>query len=58
MYNKKTDKDPLVVAVTAGLGAGVVTSFAVAQGQNPLVALAITVFAALIGLLCDRMGWV
>lgn len=58
MYNKKTDKDPLVVAVTAGLGAGVVTSFAVAQGQNPLVALAITVFAALVGLLCDRMGWV
>ena len=58
MYNKKTDKDPLVVAVTAGLGAGVVTSFAVAQGQNPLVALTITVFAALIGLLCDRMGWV
>ncbi|MDY6940035.1 MAG: hypothetical protein SWY16_20570 [Cyanobacteriota bacterium] len=58
MYNKKTDKDPLVVAVTAGLGAGVVTSFAVAQGQNPLVALAITVFAASIGLLCDRMGWI
>lgn len=58
MYNKKTDKDPLVVAVTAGLGAGVITSFAVAQGQNPLVALAITVFAAMVGLLFDRLGWV
>ncbi|MGB5134407.1 MAG: hypothetical protein WBN89_04455 [Prochlorococcaceae cyanobacterium] len=30
----------------ACLGAGVVTSVAVAQGQNPLTALGITVFSA------------
>ncbi|MCC3513100.1 MAG: hypothetical protein JGK29_30005 [Microcoleus sp. PH2017_17_BER_D_A] len=42
--------------VTAALGAGVVTSFAVSRGQNPLVALAITVFAAGVALICDRFG--
>lgn len=31
----------------ACLGAGVVTTFAVAQGQNPLTALGITLFSAL-----------
>jgi len=30
----------------AALAAGVVTSYAVSQGQNPLVALGITVFSA------------
>ncbi|SAY38437.1 hypothetical protein [Candidatus Synechococcus spongiarum] len=30
----------------AALAAGVVTSYAVAQGQNPLMALGITVFSA------------
>ncbi len=31
----------------ACLGAGVITSFAVAQGQNPLTALGITLFSAI-----------
>jgi hypothetical protein len=31
----------------ACLGAGVVTSLAVAQGQNPLTAFAITLFSAI-----------
>jgi hypothetical protein len=30
----------------ACLGAGVITSFAVAQGQNPVTALSITLFSA------------
>ena len=30
----------------ACLGAGVITSFAVAQGQNPITALSITLFSA------------
>ena len=30
----------------AALAAGVVTSYAVSQGQNPLVALGITIFSA------------
>ena len=54
MYNKNTEKDLLSAALTAGLGAGVVTSFAVSQGQNPLVALAITLVAALFGLICHQ----
>jgi hypothetical protein len=56
MYNKNSDKDLLTAVVTAALGAGIVTSFAVSQGQNPLVALAITVFSALVALSCSQMG--
>lgn len=56
MYNKNSNKDWVGAAVTAGLGAGVVTSFAVSQGQHPLVALQITIFAILVALLCDRLG--
>jgi len=56
MYDKRPDRDLATAAVTAALGAGVVTSFAVSRGQNPLVALGITVFAAGVALICDRFG--
>ena len=56
MYNKNSDKDWLGAAVTAGLGAGIVTSFAVSQGQHPLIALAITGFSVLVALLCSELG--
>lgn len=56
MYDKKSSNDPIVAAVTAALGAGVATSFAVAQGQSPWLALGITVFAAALALLLDRLG--
>lgn len=56
MYDKRPERDLATAAVTAALGAGVVTSFAVSRGQNPLVALAITVFAAGVALICDRFG--
>ena len=56
MYNKNSDKDWLGAAVTAALGAGIVTSFAVSQGQHPLVALAITGFSVLVALLCRELG--
>ena len=58
MYNNRSNRDPLVVAVTAGLGAGIVTSFAVSQGQHPITALGITIFAAVVALICDRAGLV
>ncbi|WP_287522706.1 MULTISPECIES: hypothetical protein [unclassified Okeania] len=58
MYKNRSNRDPLVAAVTAALGAGVVTSFAVTQGQNPLTALGITIFAALVALIFDRAGLV
>jgi len=53
MYKKK-NKDLVGAALTAGLGAGVVTSFAVSQGQHPLVALAITSLAALFAVICHQ----
>ncbi|MGL5081298.1 MAG: hypothetical protein ACRC8A_07400 [Microcoleaceae cyanobacterium] len=58
MYKRRSQRDPLVVVVIGALGAGIATSFAVGQGQDPLVALGITVFAALLVLLCDRLGLV
>ncbi|MBD1807079.1 MAG: hypothetical protein KME25_15310 [Symplocastrum torsivum CPER-KK1] len=56
MYNNNSDKDWLTAAVTAALGAGIVTSFAVSQGQNPFVALAITGFSALVAVLFSQTG--
>lgn len=56
MYNKDSNQDLLGAVITAALGAGVVTSFAVSQGQSPLVALAITIFSALVAVLCVRAG--
>ena len=51
MYNNNTDKDLISAGLTAGLGAGVVTSFAVGQGQHPMMAVAITAIAATVGIL-------
>jgi hypothetical protein len=45
MYQKR-EKDLLGSLVVAGLGAGIVTSFAVSQGQSPWLAMGITLFAA------------
>jgi hypothetical protein len=56
MYNNNFDKDWLGAAVTAALGAGIVTSFAVSQGQNPFIALAITGFSALVAVLFSQTG--
>ena len=58
MYKNRSNRDPLVAAVTAALGAGIVTSFAVSQGQHPLTALGITLFAALVAMIFDRAGLV
>jgi hypothetical protein len=54
MYNKNTDKDFVSAAITCALGAGIVTSFAVNHGQHPLIALGITAFAALCGVICHQ----
>lgn len=51
MYNNNSDKDLVGAALTAGLGAGIVTSFAVGQGQHPMIALGITAFAAVCGVI-------
>jgi hypothetical protein len=39
----------------ACLGAGVITTFAVAQGQNPLTALGITLFSAVAAVLVGQV---
>lgn len=52
MYNHNTNKDLIGAGLTAGLGAGVVTSFAAGLGQHPVIALAITAIAATVGVLC------
>lgn len=52
MYNKDTNKDLIGAALTAGLGAGIVTSFAVSQGQHPLMAFAITAIAVIFSVIC------
>ena len=40
-------KDLIGAGLTAAVGAGIITSYAVSQGQNPLVATAITIFSAI-----------
>lgn len=54
MYDKKPKKDWLTAAVTAALGAGVVTTFAISQGQHPLLAIGITGFATVAALLVEQ----
>ena len=44
-------KDLISAGLTAAIGAGVITSYAVSQGQNPLVATAITIFSALLAVI-------
>ena len=43
----------LTALVVAGLGASVMTSFAVGQGQNPIVALGVTAVAAVSAIAID-----
>jgi hypothetical protein len=54
MY-KNTNKDWLNSVVTAGIGAGIVTSFAISQGQHPLLAFGITGFAIILALIVDQL---
>lgn len=53
MYDN-SKKDWLSAAITAALGAGAVTTFAVSQGQHPLIALGITGFAVVAALVVDH----
>ncbi|MEM0979443.1 MAG: hypothetical protein AAGH78_04125 [Cyanobacteria bacterium P01_H01_bin.58] len=45
MY-KNQQKDLLGSFVIAAMGAGIITTFAVSQGQSPWLAMGITLFAA------------
>lgn len=52
MHN--VQKDWISSIAIAALGAGVITSFAVSQGQNPFVGLGITAFAAVSAVIIDH----
>lgn len=54
MYGPE-QRDWPTALITAGLGAGVATSLAVARGQHPAVALGITLFAAVVAVLIDEL---
>lgn len=55
MYNKDSKTDWLNDVIVAAAGAGVVTSLAVVQGQSLGTAAAITAFAAIAAVLCNRL---
>jgi len=54
MYNDP-QKDWIGSLVIAGLGASVITSFSVGQGQNPLIGLGITAIAAVAAVTIDTL---
>ncbi len=54
MYND-SKRDWVGSLVVAALGAGVITSFAVSQGQNPLEGLGITAIAAVAAVIIDYL---
>lgn len=54
MY-KPHQKDWLSALVTAGLGAGIITTFAVSQGQSPWMGMGITLFAAIAAVLLEQI---
>jgi hypothetical protein len=56
MFNSNPRKDLLGAALVAALGAGIVTSFAVGQGQHPLIGLGITAIATLFSVICHYQG--
>ncbi|MEM6451933.1 MAG: hypothetical protein AAF703_16655 [Cyanobacteria bacterium P01_D01_bin.105] len=50
-----SQKDWIGSLVVAGLGAGVITSFAVAQGQDPFVGLGITALASVMAVVMESL---
>ena len=54
MYRNKSGQSLLDVTLSASIGAGVVTSFAVAQGQHPAIAISITFMATLFAIVCYK----
>jgi small neutral amino acid transporter SnatA (MarC family) len=54
MYRNKSDRSILDVALPTALGAGVVTSFAIAQGQHPAIAVGITAIVTVFAVVCER----
>jgi hypothetical protein len=54
MYNKDTQKDWLGSAISGAIGGGVLTSWAVVQGQSLGIAILITGISAGVAVLCHK----
>lgn len=57
MFDPQFNPDLWHSVAIAAVGAGVVTTFAIGQGQHPLVALVVTGMATAVAVVCDRSGW-
>lgn len=53
-----SSQELLSTIMIAAVGSGIVTSFAISQGQSPLTALLITGIATSFAVLCRRTGLV
>jgi small neutral amino acid transporter SnatA (MarC family) len=58
MYKNKSQRSLFDVAMPAMLGAGVVTTLAISQGQHPAMALAITGISTVFAVICHRFDLV
>jgi small neutral amino acid transporter SnatA (MarC family) len=58
MYKNRSGYSLLEIAIPAALGAGVVTSFAIAQGQHPAIAIAITAISTAFAVICYKFDLV
>jgi hypothetical protein len=56
MYKKDSNSSFLNAALVSTVGAGIVTSFAISQGQDPVLAGLITAIAVGFTLICHRAG--
>ncbi len=54
-YSMERQNDIVMQLCVACLGAGVITTVAVAQGQSPLTALGITVFSAVAAVMVGQV---
>jgi uncharacterized membrane protein YgaE (UPF0421/DUF939 family) len=54
MYRNRSGYSLFEVLMPAALGAGVVTTFAMSQGQEPAIAIAITAISAIFAVICYR----
>jgi small neutral amino acid transporter SnatA (MarC family) len=58
MYRNRSGYSLFDVAMPAVIGAGVVTTFALAQGQDPVIAIAITAISAMFAVICHKFDLV
>jgi small neutral amino acid transporter SnatA (MarC family) len=54
MYRNRSGYSLFEIAMPAVLGAGVVTTFAMAQGQDPAIAIAITAISTIFAVICHQ----